>query len=484
MESQREEIRKQKDKLRLLYILSDFIIANIAFFVFNYLRFRILHIENEFSSFPRFVTSDKLILEQVLFPLFSLFVYWVSGFYNGNNIIEKSRVQDFLNTLYTSLFNTLAVFLLLIIDDKVHVHLTNYLLFLLLFLLLFIPTYLIRLLITSNNINYRLKNPIIKNTLIIGTDASAKQLFKKFEKQDRLTVNKVIGFIHKNDKKNSDKDSFCGLPIWDLDNITEICVENNVEQVIISKDANNDRIISYLLENLFPLDISVKIEPSINSFTTRGIVINDILGVPFVDFTHSSLSLCETNIKRLADVSISILALIILSPVYLILAVMIKLSSDGPVIYKQERVGLRRNKFNIYKFRSMRSDAEADGPMLSSDNDDRITRIGKFMRKYRLDETPQFLNVIKGEMSLVGPRPERKFYIDQIIKQAPYYNLIFQVRPGITSWGMVKFGYASNVEEMVDRTQYDLLYINNMSIKLDIKIIIYTFRTIFRGEGL
>ena len=132
----------------------------------------------------------------------------------------------------------------------------------------------------------------------------------------------------------------------------------------------------------------------------------------------------------------------------------------------------------------MRVDAEINGPQLSCDNDSRITYIGQFMRKYRLDELPQFWNVIKGEMSLVGPRPERKFYIDQIVKIAPYYNLIFQIRPGITSWGMVKFGYAKNVDEMVARTKYDLLYINNMSIKLDLKILIYTFRTIFRGEGL
>lgn len=485
MESQRQEIQKHKIILRLLYTVCDFIIAAIAFFGFNYCRYHILDLEINYKSFLGFVRSEKLILEQIIFPLLSLFIYWISGFYNKNNIIEKSRVQDFINTLYTSIFIATAVFLVLIVDDGVQVHSTNYLLYGILFVLLFLPTYICRLLITSVNINYRLRHPIVKNTLIIGIGKSAKQLSKKFSKQDRLSFNNVIGFINtKHIKSDNNFTTFCEKPVWNLFEITDICINNDVQQVIISKDSCHDSTISYLLENLFPLDISVKIEPTIQSYATSGIKINDILGVPFVDFTHSNLSNCETNIKRLTDIIVSVIAIVMLVPVYLVLSILIKMTSKGSVFYKQERVGVKRTKFYIYKFRSMREDAEIDGPMLSNNNDDRVTKIGKFMRKYRLDEIPQFYNVIKGDMSLVGPRPERKYYIDQIIKQAPYYNLIFQVRPGITSWGMVKFGYASNVSEMVARTKYDLLYINNMSIKLDIKIIIYTFRTIFRGEGL
>lgn len=471
--------------LRYLYMLADFIMANMAFFAFNYIRFRILHIEEGYNTFFGFVSSDKLILEQIIFPLFNIFIYWLSGFYNSNNLIEKSRVQDFFNTFFTSIFNTLIVFLVLIIDDGVQVHSTNYILFGLLFFLLFLPTYFTRLLITNLNIKYHIHHPIIRNTLIIGKDESAACLFKKLSKRDRLSINNVVGFIRlSNEGVKDNTERFCELPVWNLNNIKKVCLDRDIQQVIISKDSFNDNTISYLLENLFPMDISVKIEPSILSYTTSNIKINDILGVPYIDFTHSNLSQCETNIKRLTDVIISILAMVILSPLYLILSILIKATSEGKIFYKQERIGRKRRKFNIYKFRSMHSDAENDGPKLSCDNDSRITKVGHFMRKYRLDEIPQFLNVLKGEMSLVGPRPERKYYIDQIIKKAPYYNLIFQVRPGITSWGMVKFGYAKNVEEMVIRTRYDLLYINNMSIKLDLKIIIYTFRTILRGEGL
>lgn len=176
--------------------------------------------------------------------------------------------------------------------------------------------------------------------------------------------------------------------------------------------------------------------------------------------------------------------LILTSPLLIGLMIAIKATSPGNIFYKQERIGLRRKPFNIYKFRSMKMNAEEQGPQLSSLTDNRVTPIGRFMRKYRLDELPQFWNVLKGDMSLVGPRPERDFYVRQIIKKAPYYSLVFQVRPGITSWGMVKFGYASNINQMVERTKFDLLYITNMSISLDIKIIIYTFRTIISGAGM
>ena len=177
-------------------------------------------------------------------------------------------------------------------------------------------------------------------------------------------------------------------------------------------------------------------------------------------------------------------ALVLCMPLMLVLSAIIKCTSKGPVIFRQERIGLNGTPFRIYKFRSMVVDAEPAGPALAVPNDSRITPIGRFMRKYRLDELPQFLNVIGGSMSLVGPRPERAFYVEQILQRQPYYTLVHRVRPGITSLGMVKYGYAGNVDEMIERMQYDLIYLENVSITIDLKILAYTVTTVISGKGL
>ena len=188
--------------------------------------------------------------------------------------------------------------------------------------------------------------------------------------------------------------------------------------------------------------------------------------------------------KRCFDIVVAALLLVLLSPVFLVLAIAIKVDSPGPVFYRQERVGYRKKPFRIIKFRTMRPDAERCGPALSEADDPRVTTLGRRLRKYRLDELPQFWNVLRGDMSLVGPRPERAYYVDLIVARAPYYSLVHQVRPGITSLGMVKYGYASNVEQMVQRLRYDLLYIENISITTDLKILIHTVTTVVTGRGI
>ena len=210
----------------------------------------------------------------------------------------------------------------------------------------------------------------------------------------------------------------------------------------------------------------------------------DIFSAPLIQVTHDLMPVWQENIKHLSDIFISVLVLLLLSPVIMILSVGIKLTSPGPVIHSQERIGRFGKAFRIYKFRSMYADAEKNGPELASRDDDRLTKIGRFMRKFRLDEIPNFLNVLKGEMSVVGPRPERKYYIDRIIKKAPHYVHLHKVKPGITSLGQVKFGYAENIDEMIQRLQFDLLYIQNMSLFMDFKIMLYTVLTILRGKGV
>ena len=189
-------------------------------------------------------------------------------------------------------------------------------------------------------------------------------------------------------------------------------------------------------------------------------------------------------IKPAIDYTISILGLILLLPVILLLALVIKISDRGPVIYSQKRIGKNGKSFTIYKFRSMHPGSEEGTTLISSKNDERISKIGRFMRKHKFDEIPNFINVLKGEMSLVGPRPEQQYFIDKIILQAPEYRLMHTIIPGITSWGQVKCGYASNVEQMIERLDYDIYYLKNRSIWFDTKIILHTIAIIFKGKGI
>jgi Sugar transferases involved in lipopolysaccharide synthesis len=191
-----------------------------------------------------------------------------------------------------------------------------------------------------------------------------------------------------------------------------------------------------------------------------------------------------TFCKILTDYLFSIIFLLLLSPFLLILAAIIRFSGKGPVIYTQDRIGKDGKPFSIYKFRSMVFDAEKGEPFLSGSGDERVTGTGRFLRKYRIDEIPNFINVLKGEMSIVGPRPERLFFINQIIKLAPGYIELLKVKPGITSWGQVKYGYATSVDQMIERLEYDLFYLKNRSAWFDLKIIILTIGTVLRGRGV
>lgn len=467
-------LSKEKQKLR--YIASDWISTSVAFFLFNIFRYYYCR-QDILSSLTEYLDSTKLVIEQLLFPPGILFIYWLSGFYN--HPFHKSRLHELTETTVSTFMASAIIYFLVLTNDMGVSLRSNLVLPGVLFLILLLCVYFSRLSITLSAVAKFKKAQWSFTTIIVGNSEKSREMAQQLRDSEKKFGYNVIGFSPIPGESDV-KDDAKVFPIEDLE---EICRRYDVRQFVICPERYNDKTVLNLLNHLFHIGIPIKIAPDSLSYITSSIHLDDIYGEPLVDLTAPRLADWQTNVKSLLDVVISTFAVILLLPLYLIVAIAVKRDSPGPVLYTQERIGRLQRPFKIIKFRTMRTDAEKDGPQLSSDNDPRITSTGKILRKYRLDEIPQFFNVIKGDMSLVGPRPERKFFIERIIDIAPYYSLVFQVRPGITSWGMVKYGYASNVAEMVKRTKYDLIYISNMSISLDFKIIIYTIKTIFKGSG-
>jgi len=294
-------------------------------------------------------------------------------------------------------------------------------------------------------------------------------------------IHQFKGFVNINgvDKQLEQKLTFLG-PLADLEVIIR---QYDVEEIIIALDSTEHDKLRSILSRIAGGNRSIKILPDMYDILSGSVKMTNIFGALLIEVNAETMPIWQQSIKRFLDVLLSLIAILLLLPVYVVLSVAVKLSSPGPIFFLQERVGLNGKSFKIIKFRTMFQDAEKAGPQLSSAHDKRITPVGRYMRKMRLDEFPQFLNVLKGDMSLVGPRPERQFYIDQIVPIEPQFLHLTNVRPGITSWGQVKYGYAENVEQMLHRMKFDLLYMKNRSLALDFKILLYTVIIIFRAKG-
>ncbi len=459
-------------------MLWDYLASNVAWFLFNIVRFHFPGIAAGISL-KSFLLSTRVIEGQILFPLLMMGVYYLSGYYNRP--FFKSRIQELMQTLGSVLINTLLIFFIALINDVLSIRIDNYELLFLLYMLQFVCVYTVRIIITGNTIALIHQRKWKFNTFIIGCGEKAIKQMKELEEPRQPLGYHIVGFIQVNGETPAPETEGKRFPISEL---PRLCQEMNIHELIVAPEENNPAELHRLINTLYPLNLPIKLGIDEFNIISSRVRLTNIYGAPLIDMSNCAISESGKNMKRAIDVVAAFVALILFSPLFLILALLIKRDSKGPVFYKQERIGYRHKPFKIYKFRTMKVDAEQGKPMLSGENDSRITKIGKVLRKYRLDELPQFWNVLKGDMSLVGPRPEREYFIRQIVERAPYYVLLHQIRPGITSWGMVKYGYARNVDEMIARLKYDILYLENMSLLVDFRIIIYTVKTVFTGKGI
>jgi exopolysaccharide biosynthesis polyprenyl glycosylphosphotransferase len=461
------------------YLISDFLSAGASWTLF--FVFRKVYIETKKFGYTIPVEFDSsYFIGLACLPLLWVLFYYLSGYYK--ELYRKSRLSELGQTLTTTFIGVLLIFFALILDDTVKTYSNYYLSFLVLFGLHFLLTYTPRVIFTTRSAHKIHRRIIGFPTLLIGSGKKALELFREMDSQPKSTGNKFIGFVsatHNDTHLMTDH-----LPhLGGLKDLQHILAMNQVDEVIIAIESSEHELLKKIINKLEYRKLTIKVIPDMYDILTGMVKMSSIIGTPLIQISHDLMPPWEENLKRIIDVVAGFFFLILLSPVYIVLAIGVKLSSPGPIMYSHERIGRYGKPFQIYKFRSMVRDAEAGGPALSSHNDARITRFGKFMRKMRLDELPQFYNVLIGDMSLVGPRPERQYFIDQIVKKAPHFNHLQKVRPGITSWGQVKFGYASNVDEMIERLKYDILYIENMSLIVDFKILIYTIKTILKASG-
>ncbi|WP_231403112.1 sugar transferase [Hymenobacter guriensis] len=461
-------------KLKLM--AADFGAALLAWMGFYLLRKYLLN-----ESFTPNEEVFTLVGSALLIAGFWLVLYTLIGEYR--DIFRKSRLGEIIRLAQVSILGALVIFFALLLDDE---GVSNYRLYYrtisAYFLLHFTVSAILRTWAVSSVQRLVRSGVITFNTLIVGANALARDVRQELVHATRYLGLRIIGFVSVGE--TVDAALAAALPHkGSYRELSRLIAELHVEQIIIATEPSEHRLIQEILTLLEGEPVRISILPDLYQMLLGSVKVNHLFGTPLIEIKQDLLPLWQEVTKRGLDIVGSALFLVLASPVYAFTAVMVRLSSPGPIFYSQDRIGKGGQPFRIYKFRSMYVDAERQGPSLSSQHDPRITPWGRFMRKVRLDELPQFWNALKGDMSLVGPRPERQFYIDQIVAVAPHYRHLHRVRPGITSLGQVKYGYAETVEQMVERLKYDILYIENMSLAMDFRVMLYTLKIIVEGRG-